>query len=118
MEKILLRFPGPAGNIPSCSMSLTAEQIERLARLARLAITAEEREAVRGDLNRILGLIDEMRAVDTAGVEPMAHAVAGGGGAGQRLREDRVTEPDRRAEFLAVAPAVEDGLYLVPRVVE
>ncbi|MCX7161100.1 MAG: Asp-tRNA(Asn)/Glu-tRNA(Gln) amidotransferase subunit GatC, partial [Proteobacteria bacterium] len=61
-----------------------------------------------------LGLIEQMQAVDTTGIEPMSHAMD----LVQRLREDKAVEPDRREAFQAIAPAVEDGLYLVPRVVE
>ena len=66
------------------------------------------------ELNGILALIDQMRAVDTTGVEPMSHPQQ----AMQRLREDEVTERDRREAFQAIAPATEDGLYLVPKVIE
>ena len=99
-------------------MPLSPEQIEHLARLCRIALEPEEGSAVRAQLNRVLGLVDQIRAVDTSGVEPMAHAVGGEDADRQRLRADVVTEGDRRAEYQAVAPAVEDGLYLVPRVIE
>ena len=95
-------------------MSLSDDQIRRIARLARIAIRPQESAEVAERLNRMLGLIDEMRAVDTAGIEPMSHALD----LVQRLRPDEVTEPDRRASYQAVAPAVEDGLYLVPKVIE
>lgn len=95
-------------------MSLTNDDVRRIARLARIAITAEESGEVLERLNRVLALIDEMRAVDVSGLEPMSHAVD----LGQRLRADEVTEPDRRALYQSVAPAVEDGLYLVPKVIE
>ena len=96
-------------------MSLSHDQIRRIARLARLAIGDEEAEAVRMRLNRVLELVDQLRAVDTAGVEPMAHALDV---AEQRLRADVVTETDRRELYQSVAPAVEDGLYRVPKVIE
>lgn len=67
-----------------------------------------------GQLNRVLGLIEALQAVDTTGVEPMTHA----GDLSLRLRPDEVTEPDRRADYQQVAPAVDHGLYLVPRVIE
>jgi len=95
-------------------MSLTPDDVRRLARLARIAIRPDESGAVLDRLNRMLGLIEEMRAVDTQGVEPMAHALD----LVQRARADEVTERDQRAAYQSVAPAVEEGLYLVPRVVE
>ena len=99
-------------------MSLSDDQIRRLARLARIALDRDEVAEVAGRLNRILGLVEEMQAVDTAGIEPMAHALE----LVQRLRPDKVTEevagPDRRELYQSVAPAVEGGLYLVPRVIE
>ena len=93
---------------------LSHDEVLRIARLARIEVGEAEVEALRAELNGILGLIDQMRAVDTTGVEPMSHPQA----QSQRLREDRVTEPDQRDRFQAVAPSVEDGLYLVPRVIE
>ncbi len=95
-------------------MSLDLEQIRRLARLARLAVSDAEAAATAARLNGLLVLIEQMQAVDTAGIEPMSHAMD----LVQRLREDKAVEPDRRDAFQALAPAVEDGLYLVPRVVE
>ncbi len=95
-------------------MSLNLEQVRRVAQLARLEISEAEAEHTLGQLNRIFTLIEEMQAVDTTGVEPMAHAQD----LGQRLREDRVTESDRRAAFQSVAPETEAGLYLVPKVIE
>jgi len=95
-------------------MSLSKDEVARLARLARLAVRPEESVAVLERLNRVLGMIDAMRAVDTRGVEPMSHALD----LVQRLRPDEVTEGDQRALFQAVAPAVERGLYLVPKVIE
>jgi aspartyl-tRNA(Asn)/glutamyl-tRNA(Gln) amidotransferase subunit C len=95
-------------------MSLSDDQIRRLARLARIAIRPEESAEVSRRLGRVLSLVDEMRAVDTAGIEPMAHALD----LVQRLRPDEVTEADRRQDYQAAAPAVQDGLYLVPKVIE
>ncbi len=95
-------------------MSLNLEQVRRVAQLARLEISDAEAEHTLGQLNRIFTLIEEMQAVDTTGVEPMAHAQD----LSQRLREDRVTEIDRRTAFQAVAPETEAGLYLVPKVIE
>jgi len=99
-------------------MSLSDDQVRRLARLARIAVHADETGAVLERLNRVLGLVDQMRAIDTQGVEPMAHALEAHAPTGQRLRADEVTEPDRRADYQALAPAVEEGLYLVPKVIE
>jgi len=99
-------------------MSLSDDQVRRLARLARLAIQPEESAAVVERLNRVLALVDEMRRVETAGVEPMAHALESHLALGQRLRPDVVTEPDRRDLYQSVAPAVDGGLYLVPKVIE
>ena len=102
-------------------MSLANDDVRRIAALARIAITAEESAEVLERLNRVLALIEEMRAVDVSGVEPMAHALD----VGQRLREDKVTESDQRQLYQSVAPVdadgnkqVQDGLYLVPKVIE
>jgi len=95
-------------------MSLTLEQVKRIAHLARIEISDDEALTTQGHLNGIFQLIEEMQAVDTRGVEPMAHAQD----VSQRLREDAVTEGDRRAAYLAVAPDTEAGLYLVPKVIE
>jgi len=95
-------------------MSLTLEQVKRIAHLARIEISDDEALTTQGHLNGIFQLIEQMQAVDTAGVEPMAHAQD----VSQRLREDAVSESDRRADFQAVAPETEAGLYLVPKVIE
>ena len=95
-------------------MSLANDDVRRIAALARIAITADESTQVLERLNRVLALIDEMRAVDVSGVEPMAHAQQ----LGQRLREDKVTESDQHELYQSVAPAVEGELYLVPKVIE
>jgi aspartyl-tRNA(Asn)/glutamyl-tRNA(Gln) amidotransferase subunit C len=95
-------------------MSLSDDQIKRLARLARIALQPGESREVSERLSRILTLVGEMQAVNTAGIEPMSHALE----LVQRLRPDEVTEPDRRELYQSVAPAVEDGTYLVPKVIE
>jgi aspartyl-tRNA(Asn)/glutamyl-tRNA(Gln) amidotransferase subunit C len=95
-------------------MSLTPDDVRRLARLARIAIQPGEAGAVLDRLNRVLGLVDQMRAVDTTGIEPMAHALD----VVQRLRPDEVREADQRELYQSVAPALQDGLYLVPKVIE
>jgi aspartyl-tRNA(Asn)/glutamyl-tRNA(Gln) amidotransferase subunit C len=95
-------------------MSLTPDDVRRLARLARIEIEPEESHAVLERLNQVLALVEEIRRVDTHGIEPMAHAVE----VSQRLRPDEVREPQRRDAYQSVAPAVQDGLYLVPKVIE
>jgi aspartyl-tRNA(Asn)/glutamyl-tRNA(Gln) amidotransferase subunit C len=95
-------------------MSLTLPQVRRVAQLARIEISDAEAETTLGHLNGIFTLIEAMQAVDTKGIEPMAHAQD----VAQRLRDDRVSEPDRRAAYQAVAPETEAGLYLVPKVIE
>lgn len=95
-------------------MSLSTQDVEKVARLARLAMTGPEIETARTQLSGIFDLIAEMQAVDTAGIEPMSHAQD----LSQRLREDAVTETNQREAFQAIAPQVEAGLYLVPKVIE
>jgi aspartyl-tRNA(Asn)/glutamyl-tRNA(Gln) amidotransferase subunit C len=95
-------------------MSLTLEQVQRIAHLARIEISESEARSTQAHLNGIFELIEQMQAVDTTGVEPMAHAQE----LSQRLRADVVTETDCRAAFQAVAPETEAGLYLVPKVIE
>ncbi|WP_415033075.1 Asp-tRNA(Asn)/Glu-tRNA(Gln) amidotransferase subunit GatC [Azonexus sp.] len=95
-------------------MQLSSEQVQQIARLARLEISNTEATAVSGQLKGIFDLIARMQAVDTTGITPMAHAQD----VCQRLRADRVSEPDRRAAYQASAPETEAGLYLVPKVIE
>ena len=95
-------------------MSLTLEQVQRIAHLARIEISDAEALSTQGHLNGIFQLIEQMQAVDTRGVEPMAHAQD----LSQRLRQDTVMEVDRRSAYQAVAPEIEAGLYLVPKVIE
>jgi aspartyl-tRNA(Asn)/glutamyl-tRNA(Gln) amidotransferase subunit C len=95
-------------------MALSSKDVQRIAHLARIEITPEEATEVRLKLDSIFGLIEKMRAVDTTGIVPMAHAQE----VVLPLREDIVTESDRRELYQSVAPAVQDGLYLVPKVVE
>ena len=95
-------------------MSLSNDQVGHIARLARIAVSASELEATRDKLNGIFGLIEQMQAVDTTGVEPMSHPQE----LATRLRPDLVTEADRREAFQKVAPQTEAGLYLVPKVIE
>ena len=95
-------------------MALDAKDVKKIAYLARLDISEAEVAASTASLSRILGLIEQMNAVDTKAIAPMAHPQD----AALRLRDDRVTEPDQRDKFQAIAPATEAGLYLVPKVIE
>ena len=93
---------------------LSHDEVRRIADLARIEIPDAGLAAVQHQLNAIFELIERMRAIDTTGIEPMAHAID----VTQRLREDRVTESDQHGAFRFTAPQVEDGLYLVPKVFE
>jgi aspartyl-tRNA(Asn)/glutamyl-tRNA(Gln) amidotransferase subunit C len=95
-------------------MALELDDVKRAAVLARVAIDEAEARAVLSQLNDVFRLIAEMQAVDTRDVAPMSHALD----LVQRLREDAVTESDQHAVFQSVAPQVEGGLYLVPKVIE
>ncbi len=95
-------------------MSLNTHDVKRIAHLARIAVSEEEAEATLVKLSGILGLIEEMQAVDTTGIAPMSHSQD----VTQRLREDVVTENNQRDLLQSIAPAVEHGLYLVPKVIE
>jgi aspartyl-tRNA(Asn)/glutamyl-tRNA(Gln) amidotransferase subunit C len=99
-------------------MSLSDDQVRRIARLARIDLAPAEVPPVLERLNRILGLIEQMRAVDTTDIEPMAHPLDVTLPQGQRLRSDEVIEADRREAYQAIAPATQEGLYLVPKVIE
>jgi aspartyl-tRNA(Asn)/glutamyl-tRNA(Gln) amidotransferase subunit C len=102
------------GSLANGAMPLTAERIDKLCELARLEITPEETADVSAKLSDIVALVNELQAVDTADVTPMAHPLD----RPQRLREDRVTEHDEHELYQRNAPAVERDLYLVPRVIE
>ena len=95
-------------------MSLNQDDVKRIARLARIDISDAEVDLTQTRLNTIFELIATMQAVDTTGIAPMAHAQD----VSQRLRDDVVTETDRHVAFQAIAPAVENALYLVPKVIE
>jgi len=95
-------------------MLLSSEDVKRIAKLARIRVDNGEVTAYQAQLNGIFGLIEEMQAVDTAGIEPMSHAQD----LFQRLRADTVSETDRRGDYQAIAPQTENGLYLVPKVIE
>ena len=100
------RFPLP--------MSLSLDDVHRIAHLARIEITPAEADDVRSKLDGIFAMIERMRAVDTRGVAPMSHALD----VTLPLRDDRITESDRRDDYQRIAPAVEAGLYLVPKVID
>ena len=93
---------------------LSLDQIAKIAELARLELPPAAAAALQQELNGILAMVDAMQAVDTKGIEPMSHPQQ----AMQRLREDQVREPDLREKYQQAAPATEDGLYLVPKVIE
>ncbi len=98
--------------------SFDHHDVTRLAKLARIALTPEEVDATTEQLGRIFALIETMQAVDTTGIEPLTTPLAALGAFPLRLRDDVVTDDDRRAAFQQPAPSVEDGLYLVPKVIE
>ncbi|TYC57971.1 Asp-tRNA(Asn)/Glu-tRNA(Gln) amidotransferase subunit GatC [Marinobacter sp. BW6] len=95
-------------------MTISRDDIEKVAVLARIRVDDEQVSALEKDLGNILDLVDQLGAADTDSVEPMAHPLD----AVQRLRADEVTETNQREAFQAIAPATENGLYLVPRVIE
>jgi aspartyl-tRNA(Asn)/glutamyl-tRNA(Gln) amidotransferase subunit C len=95
-------------------MSLKSADIKRIAHLARIEVSDAEADATLSKLTGILGLIEQMQKVDTTGIVPMSHSQD----VTQRLRDDVVTETNQRELFQSIAPAVEGGLYLVPKVIE
>jgi aspartyl-tRNA(Asn)/glutamyl-tRNA(Gln) amidotransferase subunit C len=95
-------------------MSLNSADIKRIAHLARIEVNDAEADATLTKLTGILGLIEQMQAVDTTGIQPMSHSQD----VTQRLRNDVVTETNQRELYQSIAPAVEEGLYLVPKVIE
>jgi aspartyl-tRNA(Asn)/glutamyl-tRNA(Gln) amidotransferase subunit C len=95
-------------------MSIDRSDVERIAHLARLALDEQDIPAYTKNLGSILHLVDEMQQINTDGVEPLAHPLD----AIQRLRVDEVSESDQREKLQAVSPAVENGLFLVPKVIE
>ena len=99
-------------------MSLTLNDIGRIAQLARLELDATQRERLLGQLNGFFDIVEQMNAVDTTGVEPLAHPTAVMQDVALRLRPDEVSEPDQREANQRSAPAVERGLFLVPKVIE
>lgn len=95
-------------------MSLTLADVDKIAKLSRLSLDEQEKNATLEKLNAIFELVEKMQAVDTDGVEPIAHPHE----IALRLREDKVTETDHAAEYQAVAPEVHKRLYIVPQVIE
>ncbi len=95
-------------------MSLSSDDVAKIAHLARLAVDPDDTESLSRDLSNILDLVEQMQAVDTEGVLPMAHPLE----MSQRLRADEVTETDQRELYQSNAPQAENGLFLVPRVIE
>ncbi len=99
-------------------MKLTPDDLKRLAVLAKITVSDADVSALQAQLNGVFDLIDELQAVDTTGIEPLAHPLDVMQHTSQRLREDRVTETDQRAANMANAPAAENGLFLVPKVLD
>lgn len=95
-------------------MSLTPEEVKKIAHLARLTLSAQDIELYTPQLSRILDFIAQMDKVDTTQTEPLSHPFE----IEQRLREDQVTEPDQREKYQQIAPQIEAGLYLVPKVID
>ncbi|MDP2064939.1 MAG: Asp-tRNA(Asn)/Glu-tRNA(Gln) amidotransferase subunit GatC [Burkholderiaceae bacterium] len=99
-------------------MALTSEDIARIAHLARLELRLDESERLLSQLNGFFDIVQTMRAVDTTGIEPLAHPLATIQDVALRLRDDTASEPNRREANQQSAPAVERGLFLVPKVIE
>jgi len=99
-------------------MALTPQDIGRIANLARLELRPEESERMLTQLNGFFDIVEQMRAVDTTGIEPLSHPVAAIQDIALRLRDDVVSEPNQREANQQSAPAVERGLFLVPKVIE
>lgn len=95
-------------------MSLDKKDVEAIARLARIEIKPEQIGETASQLSSILEFVEQMNTIDTSAIEPVAHPLD----LTARLREDAVTEPNQRELFQSIAPAVENGLYLVPKVIE
>lgn len=95
-------------------MALTLNDVEKIARLSRLYLDDSEKAQTLQELNDIFAMVEKMQSVNTDGIEPMAHPHE----AALRLREDKITETDRAAEYQSVAPEVRNRLYIVPQVIE
>ncbi|MDY7577436.1 Asp-tRNA(Asn)/Glu-tRNA(Gln) amidotransferase subunit GatC [Herbaspirillum sp. RTI4] len=100
-------------------MTLTLSDVKRIAHLSRLELTEVQADATLTKLNGIFALVEQLKAVDTRGVEPLSHPIAAlTPNLALRLREDEVSETNRRADYQQPAPATRDGLYLVPQVLD
>ena len=99
-------------------MPLSSTDISRIANLARLELSPPESERMLTQLNNFFDIVQKMRAVDTSGIEPLAHPYATVRDIALRLRDDVVSEPNQREANQRSAPAVENGLFLVPKVIE
>ena len=99
-------------------MSLNLQDIDRIALLARLELAPAASDRMLGQINGFFDIVEQMRAVDTTGIEPLAHPVAAIGEITLRLRDDIASEPNQRESNQQSAPAVERGLFLVPKVIE
>jgi aspartyl-tRNA(Asn)/glutamyl-tRNA(Gln) amidotransferase subunit C len=108
LVQLARRYPG------FLLMTLTLDDVLRIAHLARIDVDAHTARDAHAKLDAIFALINELQAIDTTGIKPMSHAQE----VSAPLRGDAVTEVDRHAHYQRIAPAVEDGLYLVPRVIE
>ena len=99
-------------------MTLNSQDIDRIAHLARLELSPQASQRMLGQINGFFDIVEQMRAVDTKGIEPLAHPVAAIQDIALRLREDIASEPNQREANQKSAPAVERGLFLVPKVIE
>jgi aspartyl-tRNA(Asn)/glutamyl-tRNA(Gln) amidotransferase subunit C len=99
-------------------MPLSSDDVSRIADLARLDLSADEQATMLAQINDFFSIVERMRAVDTSGVEPLYTPLAAVQDVGLRLRDDEVTETDQRERNQRNAPEVQDGLFLVPRVIE
>jgi aspartyl-tRNA(Asn)/glutamyl-tRNA(Gln) amidotransferase subunit C len=114
-DALFIRLHYTVGNFnQEFSMSLTPEAVQKIAHLARLTLSENETALYTPQLDKIFHFIELMDQTDTTNIEPMAHPVE----ISQRLRPDTITEPDLREKFQRIAPQVEAGLYLVPKVIE
>ena len=114
LGRFVLIFRSFSSCFQGISMSLSSDDVEKIAHLARLAVNSDETGSLSRDLSNILDLVAQMEAVDTGGVLPMAHPLE----MSQRLRLDEVTETNQRELYQSNAPQAEAGLFLVPKVIE